>query len=29
MDDLVSNLRKVHGSDFEAVNTGPVLTDGL
>jgi len=29
MDDLVSNLKKVHGSDFEAVNTGPVLTDGL
>jgi hypothetical protein len=25
MDDLVSNLKKVHGSDFEAVNTGPVL----
>jgi hypothetical protein len=29
MDDLVSNLKKLHGSDFEAVNTGPVLTDGL
>ena len=29
MDDLVSNLKKVHGSDFEAVNTGSVLTDGL
>jgi hypothetical protein len=29
MDDLVSNLRRVHGSDLEAVNTGPVLTDGL
>jgi len=29
MDDLVSNLKKVHGSDFEAVATGPVLTDGL
>jgi len=25
MDDLVSNLRQVHGSDFEVVNTGPVL----
>jgi hypothetical protein len=29
MDDLVSNLKKLHGSDFEAVNTGPVSTDGL
>jgi len=29
MDDLVSNLHSLHGSDFEAVNTGPVLTDGL
>jgi len=26
MDDLVSDLRKVHGSDFEVVDTGPVLT---
>ena len=29
MDDLVTNLRKVHGSDFEAVDTGPVSTSGL
>jgi hypothetical protein len=29
MDDLVSNLKNVHGSDFEAVNAGPVLTAGL
>jgi hypothetical protein len=29
MDDLVSSLRKVHGSDFEVVDTGPVLTSGL
>jgi hypothetical protein len=29
MDDLVSNLKKLHGSDFEAVATGQVLTDGL
>jgi hypothetical protein len=29
MDDLVSNLRKVHGSDFEVVDTGPVSTAGL
>ena len=29
MDDLVSNLKKVHGSDFEAVNTGTVSTVGL
>ncbi len=29
MDDLVSNLHSVHGSDLEAVNAGPVLTDGL
>jgi hypothetical protein len=29
MNDLVSNLRQVHGSDFEAVNTGPVLYGGL
>ena len=29
MDELVSNLRKVHGSDFEVVDTGPVSTNGL
>ena len=29
MDDLVSNLRKVKGSDFEVVDTGPVSTNGL
>jgi hypothetical protein len=29
MDDLVSGLRQVHGSDFEAVDTGPVSTNGL
>jgi hypothetical protein len=29
IDDLVTNLKKVHGSDFEVVETGPVLTDGL
>jgi hypothetical protein len=29
MDDLVSNLKKVHGSDFEVVNTGTVSTVGL
>jgi hypothetical protein len=29
MDDLVTNLKKVHGSDFEVVDTGAVLTDGL
>ena len=29
MDGLVSNLRKVHGSDFEVVDTGPVSTNGL
>jgi len=27
MDDLLAGFRKVHGSDFEAVDTGPVLTD--
>ena len=27
MDDLVAGLRGVHGSDFEVVDTGPVLTD--
>jgi hypothetical protein len=29
MDDLVANLRKVKGSDFEVVDTGPVSTSGL
>jgi hypothetical protein len=29
MDDLVSGLRQVHGSDFEVVDTGPVSTAGL
>jgi hypothetical protein len=29
MDALVSDLAKVHGSDFEAVNTGPISTAGL
>jgi hypothetical protein len=29
MDDLVAGLRKVHGSDFEVVDTGPVSTNGL
>ncbi len=29
MDDLVSGLRGVHGSDFEVVDTGPVSADGL
>jgi hypothetical protein len=29
MDDLVANLRKVHGSDFEVVDTGAVSTNGL
>jgi hypothetical protein len=29
MDDLVANLRKVKGSDFEVVETGPVSTNGL
>jgi hypothetical protein len=28
MDGLVSGLAKVHGSDFEVVETGPVLTGG-
>ncbi len=27
MDDLLTGLRGVHGSDFEVVDTGPVLTD--
>ena len=29
MDDLVSNLSKVHGSDFEVVDTGAISTAGL
>jgi hypothetical protein len=29
MDDLVSGMRKVHGSDFEVVDSGPVSTNGL
>ena len=29
MDSLVSDLEKVHGSDFEAVDTGPLSTAGL
>jgi hypothetical protein len=29
MDSLVSDLAKVHGSDFEAVDTGPLSTAGL
>jgi hypothetical protein len=29
MDSLVSDLAKVHGSDFEAVETGPLSTAGL
>jgi hypothetical protein len=27
MDDLLAGFSQVHGSDFEAVDTGPVLTD--
>jgi hypothetical protein len=27
MDDIISAFSRVHGSDFEIVNTGPVLTD--
>ena len=27
MDGLLSGLRQLHGSDFEVVDTGPVLTD--
>jgi hypothetical protein len=27
MDDLVGDLRQVHGRDFEVVDTGPILTD--
>jgi hypothetical protein len=26
MDNLLTNLGKIHGSDFEVVDTGPVLT---
>jgi hypothetical protein len=29
MDDLVSSLRKLHGSDFEVVDTGAISTAGL
>jgi hypothetical protein len=29
MDSLVSGLSKLHGSDFEAVDTGPISTAGL
>jgi hypothetical protein len=29
MDDLVAGLRRVHGSDFEVVDTGQVSTSGL
>jgi hypothetical protein len=29
MDSLVQDLKKVHGSDFEAVDTGPISTAGL
>ncbi|HEX4447524.1 MAG TPA: hypothetical protein VH044_12335 [Polyangiaceae bacterium] len=29
MDDLVSGFDKIHGSDFEAVETGPISTAGL
>ena len=29
MDALVSDFAKVHGSDFEAVDTGPLSTAGL
>jgi len=27
LDGIISTMSKIHGSDFEAVNTGPVLTD--
>jgi hypothetical protein len=27
MDGLLTGLRQVHGSDFEVVDTGPVLTN--
>jgi hypothetical protein len=27
MDGLLSTFSRVHGSDFEVVDTGPVLTD--
>jgi hypothetical protein len=29
MDDLLSDFGRVHGSDFEAVDTGPILTTSL
>jgi hypothetical protein len=29
LDQLVTDFRQVHGSDFEVVDTGPVLTTGL
>jgi hypothetical protein len=29
MDDIVAELAKVHGSDFEIVEAGPVITTGL
>lgn len=29
MDQLVSDFDQVHGSDFEAIDTGPVSTAGL
>jgi len=29
MDSLVSDFDKLHGSDFEAVDTGPISTAGL
>lgn len=29
MDNLITNLSKIHGSDFEVVDTGPVSTAGL
>ena len=28
-DGLVTDLKQVHGSDFEAVDTGPISTAGL
>lgn len=27
MDGLLAGMKKVHGNDFEVVDTGPVLTD--
>jgi hypothetical protein len=29
MDDLLSDFGKVHGNDFEAVDSGPILTTSL